>query len=593
MAGQSGPGVPACADHPSGCVIFDGVLYNRAELRASLADPPHHAVDDATLILHAYRRWGEDVLRRIKGIFALLVFDKDQDTLLCARGPLGVYPLFYAGAGQEVLVSTSIPALLSHPGVSGELNRAVLADHLSHHWSSPGETFFTAVNRVPQGHALKFGRAGREVLCYLRLAPSAGAVAWVGEGELGRFDELLDQAVHRCLAHGPAGIFLSGGLDSVSVAAVAADICRRRGLPVPHALSLAFPGPECDEEEIQRGVAAGLGLPQVLMPFGEAVGPDGLLGSALGLCETWPAPMLNPWRWAYYRLATEGKRQGCQVILTGGGGDEALTVNPDYAADLIRRLDVAGAYRLLACLLRSYRTPRPAMLRFLLWNSGVRPLLALHARRLLRAAAPGLLRALWRQRGNRSRPGWVAPGAALRRQLDQRLEERVEARTREPDPSGPHGYYMRHVSSNYIHPLVSMEQEDDFEAGRRLGLRVLQPYWDAELLEFLYRIPPDLLLRGGREKGLVRQTLARRFPRLGFDSQRKVSAATFFQSLLLQEGPRAWRKMGGAPALAGLGIIDGKRIDSVLAESFSSKQIRTVHRIWEVLSLEAWARPRV
>ena len=139
MAGQSGPGSPACADHPSGCVIFDGVLYNRAELRAGLADPPHPAVDDATLVLHAYRRWGEDVLRRIKGIFTLLVFDKDQDTLLCARDPLGVYPLFYAGAGQEVLVSTSIPAILAHPGISGELNPVLLADHLAHRWPNPAK----------------------------------------------------------------------------------------------------------------------------------------------------------------------------------------------------------------------------------------------------------------------------------------------------------------------------------------------------------------------------------------------------------------------------------------------------------------------
>jgi asparagine synthase (glutamine-hydrolysing) len=434
------------------------------------------------------------------------------------------------------------------------------------------------------------------VWCHWGLPSSAAAVDWVHDGELGRFDELLDQAVNRCLAQGPAGIFLSGGLDSVSVAAVAADHCRRHGLPVPRALSLAFPGPECNEEATQREVAAGLGLPQVMVALGDAVGPDGVLGSALELSATWPAPLLNPWRQAYDHLALEGKRQGCQVILTGGGGDEWLTVSPYYMADLIRALDLAGACRLLRNLLRSYRLPRLAMLRFLVWHAGIRPILAFHRRRAFRTLAPGLLRALWRRRLRRATPSWVAPGAALRRELDQRLAERAEAMFREPEPSGPYGFYMSSVTgtpSTIVRPSTSMEQEEAFEAGRRLGLRVLQPYWDEGLVDFLFRTPPQLLLQGGREKGIVRQTLARRFPRLGFDSHRKVTAITFYQSLLLQEGPRAWRKMGGAPALAGLGIIDGKRIDSVLAKSFSSRRIRTVHRIWEVLSLEAWARPRV
>jgi len=135
-----------------------------------------------------------------------------------------------------------------------------------------------------------------------------------------------------------------------------------------------------------------------------------------------------------------------------------------------------------------------------------------------------------------------------------------------------------------------MEQEEEFETGRRMGLRVLSPYWDEALVAFLLRIPPRLLQKGGREKGLVRQTLARRFPRLGFGGQRKLSALAFFQTMLRQEWPAAWQKMGGTPALADLGIIDGKRIDTVMAESFSSNRWRALQLTWEVLCLEAWTR---
>jgi hypothetical protein len=161
---------------------------------------------------------------------------------------------------------------------------------------------------------------------------------------------------------------------------------------------------------------------------------------------------------------------------------------------------------------------------------------------------------------------------------------------REPEPSGRYGFYKRSAPANFVHPLASMDREEDHQAGRRVGVRVLQPYWDAELVEFLYRTPPELLLRGGREKGLVRQSVARRFPRLGFERHKKVSAVNFFRSILLTEGPPAWRKMAGVSALADLGVVAGPAMESVLATSLSSKDIRVVHRIWEVLSLEAWVR---
>ena len=98
-----------------------------------------------------------------------------------------------------------------------------------------------------------------------RLSPLLGsgtgtAVRWADEEELENFDALLDQAVDRCLALGPTAIYLSGGLDSISVAAVATDRARNRGLNDPLALSLHFPEPQSNEEKVQRGVARELGL---------------------------------------------------------------------------------------------------------------------------------------------------------------------------------------------------------------------------------------------------------------------------------------------------------------------------------------------
>ena len=109
----------------------------------------------------------------------------------------------------------------------------------------------------------------------------------------------------------------------------------------------------------------------------------------------------------------------------------------------------------------------------------------------------------------------------------------------------------------------------------------------------LYRIPPHLLNKGGRSKGLVRQSVARRFPQLGFERQKKVIATNFFNSTMLQDGKKAWQVLGGTPALAELGIVDGERLGSTMEDILAGNQLRQAYRIWDVLNLESWLRPRL
>ncbi len=585
LLGNPGQFQPTQADDALCSVIFDGVLYNRAELNdyASDGSPTEN---DAAIVLKAYRRWGEDVLNKIKGIFALIIQDRERDVLLGARDQVGVYPLFYASIEGEWLFSTSTEALTRHPRVSAEVNRAALADHLCHRWPDVAETFLKDVKRVPPGHVIRVGRT-KQVRRYWELPIPGAGVDWIREDELERFDELLDQAVDRCLRLGPAAIYLSGGLDSVSVAAVAAENSRCKALPL-WALSLGFPG-DCNEEEIQRGVAKNLGLPQVLMTLGDAIGPDGLLLAALKMNSQWSMPMLNPWNPAYHSLGWKGKEQGCKVILTGGGGDEWLGVTPLLAADLIRTLNVSGLYQLWSTMQCSYSIPWYLNIRNTLWTFGARPLVSTAIRRVLRRMAPGLLQARQRRRSRQSALNWVAPDPVLKQQVDQRLE--TMGQTKPMRDTG--GFYFRELWECLDHPLTAMEMEEVFENGTRMGLRILMPYWDTDLLEMLYRVPPHLLSKGGRSKGLVRQSVAHRFPELGFERQKKVITTNFFNSTMLREGKKAWQVMGGTPALAELGIVDAVRLGSTVEGILTGNQPRQAYRIWDVLTLEAWLRPRL
>ena len=102
-------------------------------------------------------------------------------------------------------------------------------------------------------------------------------------------------------------------------------------------------------------------------------------------------------------------------------------------------------------------------------------------------------------------------------------------------------------------------------------------------------MPPRLLNEGGRSKGLVRQTMARRFPGLGLERQRKVSNTAFFQSLLLREGPALADLAGDFPALSGLGIVDGPALAAFIREALTQPSPRA-QQIWQPINLEIWLR---
>jgi asparagine synthetase B (glutamine-hydrolysing) len=399
--------------------------------------------------------------------------------------------------------------------------------------------------------------------------------------------------VRRILGFGHPGIFLSGGLDSVSIAAVATDLSQKEGWPLPLALSVAFPDPESNEEPIQRAVAAGLGMDQVVLPFTDAVGEEGLIWPNMALNRELPAPLSNPWSAAYRNLMLQSKARGANTILTGSGGDDWLTVNPDYMADLLAQGKLLNSYRFTRSALKSFRASRWAMIKSMVWYSGLRPIMTRQLRRIGRKLAPEKLNNVRFNKFLREKatPEWIAPDPALKMELTRRTTESILEEMSRAEPTGPYGFYrFSSISFTFSHPLNSLAQEENFEVGRQLDMRLLHPYWDNQLIQYLCKVPPRLLLRGGREKGLVRQSIATRFPELGFESQKKVQASSFFRSITHKEGPSAWQRLEGAKALQELGIVRSNMINDIMQQSFSSDSTFTSFRAWEVLNLESWVR---
>jgi asparagine synthetase B (glutamine-hydrolysing) len=566
--------------------VFDGVLYEPGRLAQELGvgeEPENRAL----LLLQCYRVQRDSFLKRLRGTFALVLWNAETGELLCVRDPMGYYPCFFAQPGRQVLISTSVQVLLDHPSVSRSVNRLVLLDYFFDIWARREETFYSSVKRVSPGHVLRV-RDGEPTLSrYWNPLPTGNGGGFIEAGGLGRFEELLARSVNRCLEQGPVGIFLSGGLDSVSVAALARRGSEGAGLEPPRALSLAFPTAEYNEEAVQTSVARQLGLPLEMVRLEDAAGAEGLFGAIEELSREFASPIQNIWMPAYSHLTLLAKAHGIRTILTGMGGDEWLGVSPFAAADFIRAFRFGELRSIWSSIGRTVPVSRSRFAYNLIWVFGLRPLLREETVNLLGRTTPGMLRSVVRGRRARRKKEWLEVEPELWSEFLRRLEV---CETDFKPLDGPYGYYFGDILRGADHPIISMEMEENFQNARRLGVRLLHPYIDADLVEMLCAVPPTMLTVGGANKGLAREFLGRQFPDLGFEKQTKIVVRRALPQNVLGDAERLWKENGKAKALPAIGLADAGRLNAYLTKALKSESHHDTFRAWQIVATEQWLR---
>ncbi len=280
------------------------------------------------------------------------------------------------------------------------------------------------------------------------------------------------------------------------------------------------------------------------MPYTEATDGDSLVLSAARTSATWPMPLINLWQPLYTHLALRGRARGMRRILTGAGGDEWLQVSPQWGFSRLRRLHLGEMRHLYRTYLQSYNLERRPLLKNLLWRYGVRWTARNAAVQGLELAAPRLASAMKERRLQELKPDWMAPDPALAAEMNRRARQlgTIESES----------FKFAEDKFPFLeHQLGSMEREEAFERGRRLGTETFMPFWDADLDGFLARVPPHLMNQDYWSKGLVRVPLARRFPNAGFETQKKVMSTTLATRLMAEQLPGAWEGMGGIEVLGG------------------------------------------
>lgn len=500
-------------------MVADARLDNRAEIQAALGIPPAAGsrLSDGALILEAYRAWREHTPGRLLGDFAFAVWEERRCTLFCARDHRGKRPLFYHWSPHAFAVASSLRALLALPHVQRRLNEPVLADFMAF-MGYPATTLFDGLLRLPPAHTLTADADGVRLREYWRM-DSVPALRFGSDEEcLEAFRAVFVQAVDcRLRSSGPIGAFLSGGLDSSSVACVAAHLLKPREERLATFTAVpreGFEGPKQageynDETPFVQAMCAMHGnLDASYVRTGETSFLNGLDRSF----ELLGFPVANPpnrmWLEA---ILGQAAARGLRVLLNGGEGNlwtsykgASRDTNLSRAIREIRSVGVRPGTRTLLSVV---------------WS---------------RAIAPLLPKPVWRAycRARIGTSPW-STRSPMRAEFaaEMRVAERYWSWSLGPSPRPGHDGNRRRIAAatESLH-----EFENDFHNAARLGYGVdmRDPTADKRVIEFCLALPEDQYSRAGQHRLLVRRGMKGFLPREVLWNQRRgVQAADWYEGI--------------------------------------------------------------
>jgi len=534
-------------------VMQNGEVYNHLELRAALERRGHRfsTACDTEVIAHAYEEWGPACLDRLNGDFALAVWDARERELFLARDRFGARPLFLAEPDGGLAFASEIKALLCHPALPRELDPAGIAEALVTWSISPQRSAFRGIRELPPAHWLRLrGDGGRELRRWWDLPLDRSREE--EEGDLDALAEelasLLDDAVRlRLRADVPVAGYLSGGLDSSAIAALASP----RVVGGLVAFGIRFSDPRFDEGEHQQRIAGALGVRLQHLAIGaREIGE--LFPEAIELAEqpslrTALAPML--------RLSAAVRESGLKVVLTGEGADELFAgydlfreakVRRFWARDPGSRLRPALLRRLHRYLPRDLASAGAFGERF--FAQGLtdtddplyshRPRFA-NGRRLLRLlAADALLEA-----GD--------PLSALSRRLPERFHRFTPlAKAQYLELVSFFEGYLLHAQGDRMLMAGSVE-------GR-------YPYLDHRVAELAARAGDSARLRGLREKEILRRAARRFLPAAIADRPKRPYRAPIVAAFVGPQAPEYARELLAPGRVEEAGILSPATVDRVV-----------------------------
>ncbi len=559
---STGPRTSAqSADHGPLHLVFNGEIYNHRELRAKLSKLGHTFASDHSdteVLLLGYRAYGNELPKHLRGMFAFAIWDEQQRVLFMARDRTGKKPLYVCRRGNE-LTFASLPATIA-AGLEEPLAPDPQALLTFLQFGYPfGSSMLKGIDEVQPGHWMTVAADGStQSERYWRPPPISRTSTSIGAVD--SVEQVLDEAVTaRLEADVPLGCFLSGGIDSSLIAALAQRSLKAQGAPSLKTFSITHDDADYDESTQARTIAEHIGSDHTEL----RADPSDLIGDLERLMQTTGEPTADSGILPSYWLC-KAARPHIKAALTGDGGDE-----------LFGGYD---RYRALA-LLAKHRWWMRAVPRNLFYSTHTRSKRA-RLRRLLEASAlgprPSKQYAGMVQLFNDSQIQSLAPGIAPGNTAD--------AINDWPDEPDAVQAAMRWDLAHYL-PHELLRKADRSSMAVALELRC--PMLATQVVDLAGHLPTSVLMPDGRAKGLLRTLAARHVPRSIIDLPKRgfsIPIGRWFREVHRE----ALSDCLAGSTLDGMGL-NRKEVTRYLDEHQRGRADHS-HRLFALLQLSLWGR---
>jgi len=556
-------------------IIFNGEIFNHAQLRPALEAVGHvyRTRCDTETILHAFEQYGEDCVSEFRGMFSFAIWDAQARTLFCARDRLGIKPFYYWNDGKTFVFASEIKALLLHPAVTAEFDPAVLPEYLSFGYLSGERTMFRGIRKLMPGHTMKVEVTPHRQLVISQKqywdvpAPAAHTEkdegAWIEECRR-RVDETVRM---RLMSDVPLGMFLSGGIDSSTIAALMKGMVPRD--QKIKTFSVGYRETQYNELGFARELATEIGTDHHEV----TLGMDDFFGQLPALIWHEDEPIAWPSSVSLYfvsKLAAEEVK----VVLTGEGADELFGGYERYQHYAMNER-YAGAYGMVPAGLRS-------VIRGFVASSSLLPA---DLRRKVRHTFVGRelsFESLFLDNF------YAAFSAAEQQGLTQTAYDNGSAY------SAYLGYRDKRADADPLTRLLYADQktylvellmkQDQMSMACSLESRV--PFLDHPLVEFAAQVPSNLKIREGKGKYILRKAVEDLLPAETL-TRKKMGFPTPIKNWLLDKrADPLYAKLLDRGGFIG-SYLDMGRVQTLI-DQHRAGVVDATDRVWRLLNLQHW-----
>jgi len=545
---------PIRSEQTGACIVFNGELYNNAELRGELIGAGHRFFSDHSdteTVLRAYEQWGNSCVTHLVGMFAFAIVDPRSRVMYLARDRLGIKPLYYYATPGRFSFASELKALFQDSRVPRGADMGVLYRFLLHRVHDAGEeTFFAGVKRLLPGHFMTVTADSHAVSTKYwtpeinpEFSSSLRDSAYA-EG----FADLFERVIRRhMIADVPVGVSLSGGLDSSGVSSVMAALMHAGAdthtAGALHTFSALYPGQSIDESEYVHSVERHVhSVPHYAYPTVDQFWDE--IAEWVWYQEE---PTISSAPYAYYSVYRIAKGE-VKVILSGNGGDELLAgYLPYFRTYLSSALDQR---HFLAAV-------REALLGRDLYKS--------YARELLATRRPGGQHPF-------SMPDFLTTAPAALAEFDYRPSRNLNDRLADD--------VLKYSTPNLL------RYEDKNSMAFSIESRV--PFLDHELVEYIFQLPIDQKIKRGWNRYVYRQAMKGKMPEVNRTRRSKIGF-TNPEAAWTRDRAAQIREVFSSDTLASRGIFDSRRLVEELDAWLAGKPGDGL-AFWRVLVTELWLR---